>query len=126
MTGSKTAAALLKLADLILSGNIRMPRGRGARVAALLTRTALEEIVDAMCRVNGLNVPRASMRVKLACLRAVSADGAGDAAIAWWGLSRACHQHAYEIAPSHLEVTHLASTVRSLAEVTIREPPGAA
>lgn len=110
MTG-RTAAALLRLADLILSGTIRMPRGRGARVAALLTRTALEEIVDGLCRSNGLDVPQASMRVKLACLRAVSADGASDAALAWRGLSRACHQHAYEIAPSHLEVAHLAATV---------------
>ncbi len=127
MTGSRTAAGLLKRADQILAGTIRMPRGRGARVAALLTRTALEDVVDAMCRANGLDVRRASMRVKLACLRAVSADGAGDAAIAWWGLSRACHQHAYEIAPSHLEVAHLASTVRSLeSSVGTRESPGSA
>lgn len=116
MTG-KTAVSLLNLADLILAGTVRMPRGRGARVAALLTRTALEDIVDDLCRANGLDLPHSSMRVKLACLRAVSAHGAENAALAWWGLSRACHQHAYEIAPSHPEVAHLTATVRSLEPV---------
>lgn len=112
MTGTRTAATLLQLSELVLAGKIGMPRGRGARVAALLARSALEDGVDGLCSEHGLDVSRAGMRVKLACLRAVSADEAGDAAIAWWGLSRACHQHAYEIAPHHGEVVDLVGKVR--------------
>lgn len=112
MTGTRTATNLLELSEMVLAGKVGMPRGRGARVAALLARTALEHIVDGMCSEHGLDVSRAGMRVKLACLRAVSASEVGDAAIAWWGLSRACHQHAYEIAPHHAEVAHLVGKVR--------------
>lgn len=112
---TRTAGTLLDLAELILSGRIRMPRGRGARIAAILGRTALEDIVGERCAEEGLDVWEASMRVKLACLRAVAQPVAGDAAIAWWGLSRACHQHAYEVAPHRDEVAHLVGRVRELA-----------
>jgi len=112
-----TITNLLHLSELTLTGRIGMPSGRSARVAALLARSALEDIVDGMCRAHDLDASRASMRVKLACLRAVSADAAGDAAIAWWGLSRACHQHAYEIAPHDAEVAALVERVRQISSV---------
>lgn len=112
---TRTADALLRMAELILSGEMGMPRGRGSRVAALMARTALEDIVDGLCRENGLEMPDASMRVKVTSLHAVSSAQAGDAAMAWWGLSRACHQHAFETAPHHAEVTHLVGIVGDLA-----------
>lgn len=115
---TRTADTLLDLAERILSGRMPMPRGRGARIAAILGRTALEEVVDERCAREGLDVPRAGMRVKLACLRAVAGPVAGEAAVAWWGLSRACHQHAYEVAPHRSEVAHLVGRVRELATAT--------
>jgi hypothetical protein len=60
------------------------------------------------------------MRVRLACLRALVPSIAGDAALAWSGLSRACHQHAYEIAPHHAEVSHLVAKVRRMAATILR------
>ncbi len=112
-----TSSALLDRAELILSGRIQMPRGRGPRIAAILGRTALEDMVAEWCAAEGLEVGEASMRVKLACLRAVARSVAGEAALAWWGLSRACHQHAYEVAPHRDEVAHLVGRVRELATV---------
>jgi hypothetical protein len=120
---------LLHLAELILAGSVRMPRGRGARVAALLARTALEDIVTDLCAAQGVDVAKARMRVRLSCLIALDPPVAGEAAMAWWGLSRACHQHAFEIAPHHAEVSHLVHGVRTLAATTRSgsgEPPPAA
>lgn len=119
---SRTSSTLLDLAEQILSGRIRMPRGRGARIAAILGRTALEDVVEERCAKHGLDVSQASMRVKLACLRAVAQSVAGEAAMAWWGLSRACHQHAYEVAPHRAEVAHLVGRVRELATSAPEEP----
>ena len=80
-----------------------------------LARSALEDLLTVSCALEELDVSRASTRVQLACLRAVLPSIGGAAAVAWSGLSRACHQHAYEIAPHHTEVVHLVSTVRQIA-----------
>jgi hypothetical protein len=86
------------------------------RAAAILARSALEDLVTDACAREGVGVVRTSIRVRLACLRALVPSIAGDAAVAWSGLSRACHQHAYEIAPHHAEVSHLVWNVRQLVE----------
>lgn len=100
------AVRLLGAADRVLSGAVELPRGRGARIAAVLARSALEDIVVERCAAHGIDVAEATMRVRLATLIAVSDSSAGGLAMAWWNLSRACHQHAYEMAPHHGEVAH--------------------
>lgn len=105
---------LLDLAEKVLAGTVATPRARATRAATILARSALEDFVTESCAREGIHVARASMRVRLACLRALAPSIAGDAAVAWAGLSRACHQHAYEIAPHHGEVAHLVSKVRQL------------
>jgi hypothetical protein len=109
------AAHLLDLAEKVLAGTVATPRARAMRAAAILARSALEDLVTDSCAREGIDVTRTSMRVRLACLRALVPSIAGDAALAWSGLSRACHQHAYEIAPHHAEVAHLVSKVRQIA-----------
>ncbi|NDL60414.1 hypothetical protein [Phytoactinopolyspora mesophila] len=106
---------LLTLADQILAGDVDTPRARSSRSAAILGRTALERLVQNLCARHSLEVSAASMRVQLACLSAVAPSIASDASMAWWGLSRACHQHAYEIAPSHDEVRRFLARVRQLS-----------
>jgi hypothetical protein len=108
-------AHLLDLAEKALAGTVVTPRARATRAAAILARSALEDVVTDACVDAGIDVGRTSMRVRLACLRAVAPSIAGDAAVTWAGLSRACHQHAYEIAPNHTEVAYFASMVRRLA-----------
>jgi hypothetical protein len=106
------ASRVLDVADGILSGTVTLPRGRGARIAAVLARSALEDVIVDVCARRGVEVGWASMRVKLATLVALSEPRAGELAMAWWGLSRACHQHAYEITPNHNEVAYLVAAVR--------------
>jgi uncharacterized protein YheU (UPF0270 family) len=109
---------LLDVAEKVLAGTVATPRARAARAAAILARSALEDLVTDLCAREGIDVARTSMRVRLACLRALIPLIAGDAAVAWSGLSRACHQHAYEIAPNRSEVSHLVAEVRRVAATT--------
>jgi uncharacterized protein YheU (UPF0270 family) len=108
------AARLLDLAEKVLAGTVATPRARATRAAAILARSALEDIVTDSCAREGIDVGRTSMRVQLACLRALAPSIAGDAAVTWSGLSRACHQHAYEIAPNHAEVAYFVTKVRQI------------
>ena len=111
-------AHLLDLAEKALAGTVVTPRARATRAAAILARSALEDVVTDSCAHEGIDVGRTSMRVRLACLRALVPSIAGDAAVAWSGLSRACHQHAYEIAPHRAEVSHFVAEVRRMAATT--------
>lgn len=98
----------------MLAGDIELPTGRAARCAAVLARSAVEEIVPQLCAQTGLDVVNVSTRVQLACLRAEDQVRGGIATVAWMGLSRACHQHAYELSPQKSEVEHLVSLVDQL------------
>ena len=89
--------------------------GVAARLAAVLARQALEEVVDQRCAQVGVTAPWASARSKLIVLRALdSGEAADSAAVAWNELSNACHVHAYELAPSAAEVSQLCQRVASL------------
>lgn len=96
-------------------------RGHSLRVACWLARAALEEEVTALLRARGRDPGSASMRVRLACLEV--AYGGTDphlvrtAADTWAGLSRASHHHAFEMAPSLSEATHLAARVGMVASI---------
>lgn len=119
MAPSQPASAtdLLAYAGAVLDGTISMPPRRATRAAAMLTRQALEDIVQAMCRSVGANLDRASMRSRLICLRILIGDEDADAAeTGWAGLCRACHHHAYELTPTETEVRHLVDVVGSLCE----------
>lgn len=106
------ATRLLEQADRILSGAVALPRGRGARIAAVLARSAVEDVVAELCTSHGVDAGMSSMRVKLATLVAVDEPRAGELSVVWWALSRACHQHAYEMAPSHAEIAGIVQRVK--------------
>jgi hypothetical protein len=112
-----SATKLLDYANAILNGVISMPPRRAARAAAMLTRQALEDIAQAMCRSVGANLDRAAMRSRLICIRfLVDAEDADLAETAWIGLCRTCHHHAYELTPTETEVRHLVGVVGSLCD----------
>jgi hypothetical protein len=57
------------------------------------------------------------MRSLLSCLEVASADEPGVAErteFAWSRLSNACHQHAFELSPTLIEVEAMIATVRLL------------
>lgn len=111
----------LALATALLDGKL-LVRLNSVRAAAWITRTALEEILTDLIRVKRLEPGRASARTLLGCIEALyekeAPHIASAAQYAWDSLSRASHHHAYELAPTHAEVSALTDLVRELASYT--------
>jgi len=108
-----SAAELLAQAQRILS--MSDTAGHSPRMAAILARRALEDVIDQRCAKLVDDVPPATTRSKLLILRALDDKTAADrAAFAWNRLSSACHLHAFEMQPSVTEVQHLCGVVAAL------------
>jgi hypothetical protein len=77
------------------------------RTAALLARQALEQALDDLwaVRPQTAGLAESSMRSQLLCLTAyLDEDVAARAAYLFAALSRACHYHTYELAPTAAEL----------------------
>lgn len=88
------------------------------RRACWLARAALEELILELLRARGIEAEEASERSKLACLEGAYADDRDltfRAEFAWNRLSEACHQHAYQLAPTYSEVKDLIRLVADLS-----------
>jgi hypothetical protein len=82
--------------------------GLGPRTAAVLARQALEDAVDARWAADPVTAPmcNATMWSKLTCLPAyLDKQIAHQVAFAYAALSRACHYHPYEGAPTVAELS---------------------
>jgi hypothetical protein len=114
--------ALLHAARAVLAGEVDLPPGRRTRAAALLARTALEDLVSyQFARIS--SDPIRQMRAKIICLSVMGdAEQAERASWAYTALSRACHHHAYELAPTHAEVAHLIDLVAELQTCQVGRP----
>ena len=107
----------LEQASALLDGTLRVGT-HSVRAAAWIVRSALEDVVVQLVETKGLRTGNASMRTLLGCVEVLyeKEDNrlAFDAQYAWDTLSRAAHQHAYELSPTHGEVAALAELVRVL------------
>jgi hypothetical protein len=114
-------AQLLQHARAVLDGDVRIPGLGPPRAAALLARQALEDAVRQQCHTISPDLRRATMRSCLICLQNIrGTEQLGRTAqLAWDGLSRACHHHAFELTPTNAEVRHLIGLVDT---VTGRSP----
>lgn len=75
------------------------------RSVALLTRQAVEGAVDQLWAERSAAMLEANWRSKLTALTGyVPRDLAAEVAALWWILSRACHRHPYELAPTRAEL----------------------
>lgn len=76
------------------------------RAAAFLARQALEDAIDEMWDRNLPDLRHANRSTQLACLGYASPDRSltDSIKIAWHALSRACHHHHYELAPTAPEL----------------------
>lgn len=90
--------------------------GLWPRASALLARQALEAAVHRLWEHRRLDLQGCSMRVQFICLRTYlgDADLAARAGHAWSALSRACHHHPYELAPTAAELQRWLSVVEEL------------
>lgn len=98
-------ADLLHLARRLIAGPDG-PAGVWPRAAALLSRQALEEGLDRLWENDCPGAAAAGRRTQMLCLGQVIEDEAlaADVRAAWSSLSRACHHHHYELAPTAAEL----------------------
>ena len=92
--------------------------GCWARASALLARQSLETAMDDLWRKRSPIVRQCSTTAQLLVLPSYLRDqeAARDAAYAWSALSRACHHHAYELAPTAAELRSLIKLTRRVAD----------
>jgi hypothetical protein len=98
--------ALLDLAHGLLRRSDPATAGLWPRVSALLARRALEASVGQLWERRSLDLQGCSVRAQLICLRSYLGDAelAARTSHAWSALSRACHHHPYELAPTSAEL----------------------
>ena len=110
--------ALLALADGLLRRADPATAGLWPRASALLALHALETSLLRLWQRRALDLQGCSMRTQLICLRSYLEDArlAARAGHAWSALSRACHNHAYELGPTAGELQSWFSVVDELVE----------
>lgn len=94
--------ALIAEARALLGRDGGAARGSWPRVISHLTRQALEGLLDELWVKRAPGLENASMRAQLVCLGSYLGDPAlaGRIACTWADLSKSCHLHAYDLAPS--------------------------
>lgn len=106
------------MAASILDGHESRWTASWARAVAFLARQALEDALDDLWRSRGLEMDRVSARAQLLCLGVYLKDDDLTASVrhAWGTLSRSCHHHPYELAPTADELRMWVQTARALVE----------
>jgi hypothetical protein len=104
------------MADGLLRRAEPATAGLWPRASALLALQALEAGVARLWQRPALDYPGCSRRTQLICLRSYLEDAprAARACHTWSALSRACHHHAYELAPTSSELEDWFSVVSEL------------
>jgi hypothetical protein len=107
---------LLGMARGLLSRPDPATAGLWPRASAILGCRALEATLRHLWERRALDLQGQPMRVQLICLRAYLGDAelAARAGHAWAALTRACHHHAYELAPTAAELQAWLSMVDAL------------
>src|SRR5712664_1514826 len=118
--GEDTPRLVLSLARGMLGRIDPDTAGLWPRASALLACRALEATVHRLWERRTLDLQGRSMRVQLICLRTYlgDADLAARAGHAWSALSRACHHHSCELAPTAAELRRWLSVVEELIQKT--------
>jgi hypothetical protein len=125
--GTPEAGYLLVHAHRLVAEPFPSLAGLWQRTTVFLARQALELAVRDALRLRAPGAERASARAQFLCLPSyVSTPVAHDAAYLWSVLSRACHQHPYELSPTAEELSRwlaaVDGVVRRLASPTATEP----
>lgn len=114
---SLNQSSLVAVAHDLLERTDPVTAGIWPRATALLARQALEAALDDLWRLRAPGVEQCSARAQLLCLPFYlhgDEELAEHVYYAWAGLSRACHQHPYELAPTSSELLGWLATVEQL------------
>lgn len=113
-----SSAVQLQVATNILNGSLPLTGVAPARAGAWVARSALELLVDELLAQRSVDPGRGTMRSRLICLGIAFGDDperVATIAHAWDQLSQACHHHAYELVPSHQQVSGLVLRLSNFA-----------
>ena len=104
------------MADDLLRRADPRTAGLWPRASAILALQALESSVRLLWKKQELALDGCPMRAQLLCLGTYLDDGSVAARTrhAWSALDRACHHHAYELAPTAAELRGWFSVVAEL------------
>jgi hypothetical protein len=113
------------MADGLLARAEPTTAGLWPRASALLGLQALEATLLRVWKDRALGLHGCAMRTQLICLRSYLEDAglAARAGHAWSALSRACHHHPYELAPTSAELGSWLSVVGELVDKVDAGPP---
>lgn len=116
------ARQLIAEVDWLLGNASPELAGRWPRAAALLSRQALESALTYYWTKLAPGVEACSTRAQLLCLGRYLGDDrlAARAHATWSSLSRCCHHHVYELAPTQEELRGWRDTVMEVVEKTER------
>ena len=125
MKADADARALLETAGGLLGRAEQATAGLWPRASAILGLGALEATLQRLWKHRGLDLQAFTMRTQLICLRRYLDDGglAARSGHAWSALSRSCHHHPYELAPTAAELGSWLSVVGELVERVEGTPP---
>jgi hypothetical protein len=122
-----TPDELFAESDRLLSTVVPGTRGRWPRACAWLTRLALEQVLDAYWSRVLPEAVNCGVRPQLLILpQYADPSTAALAAEAWYGLARATHHHAYDLAPTAAELRRWHDAVRAVAAQLTVAPDGRA
>jgi hypothetical protein len=114
---SQDRADLVSAARRLLERPDETTAGIWPRATALLARQSLEAALDELWRARAPGVEKCSARAQLLCLPYYLRDEpmAERVSYTWAGISRACHQHPYELPPTSGELVAWIETVERFA-----------
>lgn len=111
-----SAAPILAAAQHFLQTTDAATAGLWPRATALLARQAIEAALADLWSVRFPGMENCSYRAQLLCLGYYLGDErlAEQTSYAWACLSRACHQHPYELPPTSNELLESVSSAEAL------------
>ena len=118
-----TPVEILAAADA-LAGPERSSSALGwPRMVAVLARHAIEETLRQYWALREPGMERCTWHAQLLCLPVYLSNRklAREAAAAWTDLSRACHHHPYELAPTANELRDLLDVANRFAAEVARQ-----
>ena len=118
-----TSLEFLDTADALVGHGRNSRTGGWPRVAAVLGRHAIEKALHQYWRLRQPGVERCSGRAQFLCLNMYLSDRdlAQATFVAWSDLSRYCHHHPYEIAPTADELSERLQVARRFAAEITRQ-----
>lgn len=121
------ADEILAAARLLIERPVPEMAGLWPRACAFLTRQALELAVCSFLDARVPGTSASSFRAQLLCLPELARGDVGhDAAYLWFALSRACHHHPYELAPTYAELEEWLAGAERVASTLAARATGSA